>query len=66
MKNNLRANDCAYKAVLPTKECVKEWWAEGKMDKHFLEHKKEWSNEEIINEIYQALEYFITRWQCRL
>jgi len=48
-------------AALPTEECVREWMKGG--DEISWKHKTEWSNEEIFQEIYNALTYFIKKWQ---
>jgi hypothetical protein len=48
---------------LPTEQCVRDWWREGTGDEHFWKHETDWSNEQVFREIYQALTYFINRWQ---
>jgi hypothetical protein len=48
---------------LPTEQCVRDWWREGTGDEHFWKHETDWSNEQVFREIYQALTYFINKWQ---
>jgi hypothetical protein len=48
---------------LPTEDCVRDWWRQGTGDKYFWKHETDWTNEQVFREIYQALTYFINRWQ---
>jgi hypothetical protein len=49
--------------AMPTEDCVKDWWRQGRGDKYFWKHETYWSNEQVFREIYQSLTYFIKKWQ---
>jgi hypothetical protein len=61
LKEQLTLNDVV--KSLPTEQCVRDWWREGTGDEHFWKHETDWSNEQVFREIYQALTYFINKWQ---
>ena len=64
MENNISQQEpVGDEPVEPTKKCLMDWWRAGKGDKHFWEHKDQWSNQEIVNQIQTALRYFISVWQ---
>lgn len=48
---------------LPTEQCVKDWWGEGINDEYFWKKETNWSNEQVFRKIYQAITYFINKWQ---
>ena len=50
--------------VLPTDECVEQWWAEGQDQKEgFWQEAPYRTNGDVIEEIKTALKYFIETWQ---
>ena len=56
-------------AVMPTEECVKQWYAEGNEEGNEEGHQDYWNcwrcrtNNEVVYEIMTALKYFMTTWQ---
>lgn len=49
---------------LPTDECVEQWWAEGQdQNKGFWQEAPYRTNGDVVEEIKQALKYFIETWQ---
>ena len=50
--------------VMPTEECVKQWYAEGNdKDKNYWRHGSYRTTDEVLDEIMTALKYFMITWQ---
>jgi hypothetical protein len=50
--------------LLPTDECVEQWWAQGKdQQKGFWQEAPYRTNGDVVEEIKTALKYFIETWQ---